>query len=221
MFSAIAPRYDLLNRLLSFGIDQIWRREAVRVALESKPKKILDVATGTADLAIALKEAAPEAEVTGVDFVGAMLELGRQKISKRHLNISLLQADGQNLPFEDNSFDLVTIAYGIRNFSDRAKGLREFYRVLKPGGRLLVLEFPPPPEDLFGKLFRFYFLNFCPLVAGAICRRRDAYAYLGASVLEFPPPETFAAMIQAAGFDKIRYKVQTLGVSALHLGEKL
>jgi demethylmenaquinone methyltransferase / 2-methoxy-6-polyprenyl-1,4-benzoquinol methylase len=220
MFSAIAPRYDLLNRLLSFGIDGLWRREAVQLALERKPKTILDVATGTADLAIALKKQAPAAEVSGIDFAEAMLELGRKKVRRQQLDLPLLQGDGQNLPFDDNRFDALTIAYGIRNFADRAKGLGEFFRVLKPGGSLLVLEFPPPPSGFLGRLFCFYFLRVSPYIAGIICGRRDAYVYLGQSVLEFPAPAAFAAMMQEAGFVKIRYKLQALGVSALHLGEK-
>lgn len=219
MFSAIAWRYDFLNRLLSFGVDRAWRREAVRVALEHQPKRILDVATGTADLAIALKKAA-HAEVVGVDFAEPMLALGREKVAKKQLHIPLQQGDGQNLEYEDGSFDLVTIAYGIRNFSEPMRGLQEFYRVLAPGGRLLILEFPPPPGGVFGTLFRLYFLKITPYIAGLFSGRRDAYAYLGESVLNFPAPPVLAAMMQDAGFVNIRYKLQTFGVSALHLGEK-
>ena len=220
MFGAIAPRYDLLNRLLSFGIDGLWRKQAVRAALENAPRQLLDVATGTADLAIALKKAAPDAEVAGVDFAEPMLELGRTKVATQGLELPLLQGDGQNLPFADASFDTVTIAYGLRNFSDRERGLAEFQRVLRPGGRLVVLEFPPPPGGLFGRLFRLYFLGLCPYIAGAISGRRDAYEYLGQSVLEFPPPERLAVMMRQAGFSEVSYKLQTFGVSALHVGVK-
>lgn len=220
MFDAIAGRYDLLNSVLSFGVDELWRREAVRIAAEGEPEKILDVATGTADLAIALKKAIPKAEVVGVDFAEEMLQMGRAKVERRSMTLPLLQGDGQNLTYSDNSFDLITIAYGIRNFSDRQRGLAECYRVLKPGGRLLVLEFPPPPKGLFGRLFRLYFLKITPYIAGLVSGRRDAYAYLGESVLNFPGPETFAAMMQQAGFVKIRFKLQTFGVSALHLATK-
>ncbi len=220
MFSDIAFRYDFLNRLLSFGIDRLWRREAVRFIAETNPGRILDVATGTADLAISLKQALPNSEVIGVDFAEPMLEYGRKKVSKLGLALPLLQGDGLNLAYPDNSFDALTIAYGIRNFTDRQSGLEEFYRVLKPGGRLVVLEFPPPPKSLFGRLFRFYFLGVSPYIAGLFSGRRDAYVYLGKSVLNFPSPMVLASMMQGAGFVRIRYKLQTLGVSALHVAEK-
>ena len=220
MFGAIAGRYDLLNNILSFGIDGMWRRELVALAKKDKPAVILDVATGTADLAIALKKALPEASVVGVDFAPEMLEHGRSKVAKKNLDVTLEQGDGQNLAFKDNSFDLVTIAYGIRNFSDRQRGLDEFYRVLKPGGKLMVLEFPPPPKGLFGRLFRLYFLGITPYIAGFVAGRKEAYAYLGESVLNFYEPDVFAAMLQRSGFDKVRYKLQTFGVSALHVAEK-
>ena len=223
MFSAIARRYDLLNRLLSLGIDRMWRKQAVRSALKRVPRegRILDVATGTADLALALKEAAPGAEVIGVDFVPAMLELGRAKAAKRGVDIRLEQGDGLALDFEDNSFDALTVAYGLRNFADYDKGLSEFYRVLKPGGRLVVLEFPPPPEGIFGQLFRFYFLKVVPILGGLLSGRRSAYTYLPDSVLKFPKPAALAKMIEAAGFADVRYTLQTFGVSALHVGDKL
>jgi demethylmenaquinone methyltransferase / 2-methoxy-6-polyprenyl-1,4-benzoquinol methylase len=220
MFSDIAFRYDFLNRLLSFGIDRFWRREAVYEVVAAKAQRILDVATGTADLAISLKQALPHAEVIGVDFAEPMLRVGRKKVAKLGLILPLLQGDGLNLNYPDNSFDVLTIAYGIRNFSDRQRGLEEFHRVLKPGGRLVILEFPPPPKNLFGRLFRFYFLGLSPYIAGLFSGRREAYVYLGTSVLNFPSPNALATMMQAAGFVKIRYKLQTFGVSALHVGEK-
>jgi demethylmenaquinone methyltransferase / 2-methoxy-6-polyprenyl-1,4-benzoquinol methylase len=220
MFSDIAFRYDFLNRLLSFGVDRFWRREAVRVVAEAKPQRILDVATGTADLAIALKQALPDAEVIGVDFAEPMLEYGRKKAARLNLALPLLQGDGLNLAYLDNSFDVLTIAYGIRNFSDRQRGLEEFFRVLKPGGRVVILEFPPPPKHFFGRLFRLYFLGVSPYIAGLFSGRRDAYQYLGKSVLNFPSPTALATMMQGAGFVRIRYKLQTFGVSALHVAEK-
>jgi demethylmenaquinone methyltransferase/2-methoxy-6-polyprenyl-1,4-benzoquinol methylase len=220
MFSDIAFRYDFLNRLLSFGIDTLWRREAVRVVAERMPQRVLDVATGTADLAISLKQVLPTAEVIGVDFAEPMLERGRKKVAQLNLSLPLLQGDGLNLNYPDNSFDALTIAYGIRNFSDRQRGLDEFFRVLKPGGRVVILEFPPPPKHLFGSLFRFYFLGVSPYIAGLFSGRRDAYQYLGKSVLNFPSPTAFATMMQRSGFVTIRYKLQTFGVSALHVAEK-
>ena len=220
MFGAVAPRYDLLNTLLSFGIDRRWRAEAVAAALQDGPQRILDVATGTADLAVALKRASPRAEVVGVDFAEPMLALGRRKIAAQNLDVRLLQGDGQNLAFENDSFDALTIAYGLRNFADRERGLHEFYRVLRPGGRLVVLEFPRPPEGVFGALFRVYFLKVAPRLAGVVSGRRDAYEYLGESVLEFPPPRQLADMMHKVGFAEVRYILQTFGVSALHQGVK-
>ena len=220
MFGAIAPRYDLLNKLLSFGVDKGWREEAVAAALQNRPERVLDVATGTADLAIALKRAAPHTEVVGVDFAEPMLALGRRKVAARGLDVSLLQGDGQSLDFADDAFDSLTVAYGLRNFADRERGLEEFYRVLRPGGRLVVLEFPPPPGGAFGTLFRFYFLKLTPYLAGAVSGRRDAYEYLGKSVLEFPSPQQLADMMRRAGFTEVRYTLQTFGVSALHQGVK-
>lgn len=220
MFSGIAPRYDLLNALLSFGVDRLWRHEATRVAFEADAVSVLDVATGTADLALLLKRYKPQARVIGVDFAEPMLAIGRAKAARRGLDVPLLQGDGLNLDFPDNAFDAVTIAYGLRNFADYAGGLREFYRVLKSGGRVVILEFPPPPEGLFGQLFRFYFLNVLPTIGGLISGKKSAYRYLPQSVLNFPRPEVLAAMLQEAGFVKIRYRLQLFGVSAIHVGEK-
>jgi demethylmenaquinone methyltransferase / 2-methoxy-6-polyprenyl-1,4-benzoquinol methylase len=220
MFSDIAFRYDFLNRLLSLGIDQRWRQEAVRMVAEKPLERLLDVATGTADLAIALKQTLPHADITGVDFAEPMLAIGRKKAAGLGLELPLLQGDGLNLAYPEHTFDALTIAYGLRNFSDRQRGLSEFYRVLKPGGRLVVLEFPPPPKDWFGRLFRLYFLGISPYIAGLFSGRRDAYVYLGKTVLEFPNPDQLAAMMQQAGFVNVRYKLQTFGVSALHIAEK-
>ncbi len=223
MFSAIANRYDTLNSLLSFGLDHLWRREAARAALEIESnvnKRVLDVATGTADLAISLKCYKPSVEVVAVDFVEAMLDLARKKVARLGLDISLEQGDGLALPFPSESFDVVTIAYGLRNFADYEKGLKEFYRVLKPKGRLVVLEFPPPPKGFFGQLFRFYFLKVVPLIGGLLSGKRDAYTYLPQSVLNFPNPETLSEIMYKTGFTKINFKPQTFGVSGLHIADK-
>ena len=220
MFSDIAFRYDFLNRLLSFGIDQLWRQEAVRYIQQYNPQSILDVATGTADLAIALKQKLPRAKITGVDFAEPMLAIGRKKAASLGLEIPLLQGDGLHLDYADHTFDTLTIAYGLRNFSDRQRGLNEFYRLLKSGGHLVILEFPPPPKNWFGRLFRLYFLGLSPYIAGLFSGRRDAYVYLGKTVLEFPDPNRLASMMQQAGFVKVQYKLQTFGVSALHIAEK-
>jgi len=220
MFAGIARRYDLLNRVLSLGLDGRWRSEATRAAFAAGATRVLDVATGTADLALALKKYRPEAEVIGVDFVEAMLVIGRRKAAQRGLAVQLEQGDGLALPYEGASFDALTIAYGLRNFADIGGGLREFYRVLRPGGTLVVLEFPPPPRGVIGRPFRFYFLQVLPRVGGLVSGRRSAYSYLPDSVLKFPPPAELAHAIESAGFSGVRYKLQTFGVSALHTARK-
>ncbi len=220
MFSSIARRYDLLNTVLSFGFDKGWRRDATRAAFAGGATRVLDVATGTADLALELKKYRPEAEIIGVDFVEAMLEIGRRKAHEQGLSVRLEQGDGLALPYPNESFGALTVAYGLRNFADIDKGLAEFYRVLKPGGRVVVLEFPPPPEGLFGALFRFYFLQVLPRLGGLVSGRKSAYTYLPDSVLKFPPPPVLAEKLTHTGFSGVRYKLQTFGVSALHTGEK-
>jgi demethylmenaquinone methyltransferase / 2-methoxy-6-polyprenyl-1,4-benzoquinol methylase len=219
MFDAIAPRYDLLNAVLSLGVDRGWRREAVVWATAKEPRQVLDVATGTADLAIALRRAAPATDVVGVDLSEPMLAIGRAKAARRGLALRLEVADGADLPFADASFDAVTIAYGLRNFADIDAGLREFRRVLRPGGRLVVLEFPPPPAGPFGRLFRAYFARVVPWLGGLVSGRPEAYAYLPASVMAFPAPEALADRIRRAGFRDVRYRLQTWGVSAVHRGD--
>ncbi len=219
MFSEIAPRYDFLNRVLSLGVDRVWRLAAVKAALEIKPARILDLATGTGDIALLLKKVAPEVEVIGGDFALPMLELARQKAQRAGLAIPFVEADALQLPFPDDHFDAITIAFGFRNFADYKKALAELYRVLAPGGRLCILEFPPPPRSGLGVLYRFYFTRILPLIGGLISGSASAYRYLPDSVERFPDPPTLATMMTLAGLNT-RYQLFTGGITALHVGDK-
>ncbi|MCP2015221.1 demethylmenaquinone methyltransferase/2-methoxy-6-polyprenyl-1,4-benzoquinol methylase [Deinococcus sp. HSC-46F16] len=219
MFASIAPRYDLLNRVLSLGVDRAWRREAAREALTLNPRRILDVATGTGDFALELKARAPQAEVVGSDFVPQMLEIAREKARGRHLEVRLEEGDALNLPYPDGAFDAVTCAFGFRNFADYARGLSELWRVLTPGGRLVILEFPPPRPGLFGSLFRFYFRQILPRVGAWVSGNAGAYTYLPESVLAFPDPERLAGLMHATGF-RTRFRLLTFGIAAIHVGDK-
>ena len=218
MFDRIAPRYDRLNRLLSLGVDVGWRRQAVRAALADAPARVLDVATGTADLALMLKRARPQTQVIGIDFAEVMLSLGRAKAARLGLGVELLRGDALALPFDDASFDAITVAYGLRNFADVGRGLAEMRRVVRRGGRVVVLEFPPPPANLAGRALRWYGRSVMPTIGGLVSGDRSAYAYLPASTEAFLAPVELTAALQAAGFGQVRYRLQSFGVSALHVG---
>ena len=219
MFDEIAPRYDLLNHLLSFGVDCRWRRAAARAALDRSPRRVLDVATGTGDLAILLKRLCPEAEVVGLDFAPRMLGRARKKAARAGVRIEFVEGDALAMPFPDGSFDALTVAFGFRNFADYEAGLREFYRVLAPGGRAVILEFPPPPRRAFGRLVRFYYHRVLPALGGMISGSPEAYRYLPESVERFPEPRAMAAMMARAGFTP-RVRLLTGGLAGLFIGDK-
>ena len=219
MFASIAPTYDLLNRIMSAGVDRGWRKAGATEALAHSPQKLLDIATGTGDFAIELKERAPGLSLTASDFVPQMLDIGRQKGAARGLDIRWEEADALNLPYPDASFDAVTCAFGFRNFADYSRGLAEMWRVLRPGGRLVILEFPPPAPGLFGAAFRLYFQHILPRIGGLISGNAGAYSYLPESVLAFPEPERLAQMMRATGF-RTRYRPLTFGIAGMWVGDK-
>jgi demethylmenaquinone methyltransferase / 2-methoxy-6-polyprenyl-1,4-benzoquinol methylase len=222
MFSAIAPRYDFLNWLLSAGRDRVWRREAVRAAALPDQGRLLDVCTGTADVALEASRQVPSAQVFGVDFSRPMISLGRTKVERAHLEdrIRLQVAPAEVLPFPDESFDAVTVAFGLRNIPDRERGLHEMARVLKVGGRAVVLEFTTPPGRLFRGVYLWYFHRVLPRIGGLISGHPSAYAYLPASVTDFPSPQNLSALMRKTGFSEVSYRLLTLGIAAIHVGVK-
>ncbi len=218
MFSGIAGRYDLLNHVLSANIDKRWRRKVRRLladTLDDENAIVLDVACGTGDLAIELKSNA-KAKIIGTDFCRPMLSVAKEKSG----SIPWLEGDAMNLSFNDSSFDAVTIAFGLRNLSNFRDGLAELHRVLKPGGRLVVLEFSSPVIPGFRGAFRFYFSNILPRIGGFVSGERGAYEYLPDSVSKFPDQKALAAMFEETGFDKVEYQNLTGGIAAIHSGIK-
>lgn len=223
MFDSIAGDYDSLNHLLSLGIDKSWRRRAVAEVMKSAPLSILDVACGTGDLAVALAVKAPKgAKVTGVDISEKMLAKVGTKAAKAGVafQVKTEVADGENLPFADGSFDALTCAFGIRNFEHRDKGLTEFLRVLRPGGKLVILELSVPQKPWLRKLYNLYFTHILPWIGGSVSGYRAAYRYLAASVNNFPAPERFAAEMSDAGFQGVTFRTFTAGLCRMYVGVK-
>jgi demethylmenaquinone methyltransferase/2-methoxy-6-polyprenyl-1,4-benzoquinol methylase len=221
MFNNIAPYYDFLNRFLSLGIDQRWRKRAI-AELGNQGPRLLDIATGTADVALALAKLYPQAHITGVDISVQMLEVGLEKVTKASLGnqVTLTEADSENLPFESNTFDGITVAFGVRNFENLQLGLREMQRVLRPGGKLVVLEFSRPRSFPFKHLFQFYFRYILPFIGRISSRDSRAYSYLYESVQAFPDGEDFLAVLRESGFGQTKSQTLTLGVSSIYSGIK-
>ena len=222
MFNAISPKYDALNRILSAGIDQSWRRKTLREIRATGALNLLDVATGTADLALALANGIPGSRVVGVDISAGMLEVGRSKVRARDLEgrVRLDLGDGEQLPYEESSFDAVTVAFGVRNFENLEQGLRDMRRVLQPGGTLAVLEFSQPTAWPLRSLYLFYFKNILPRIGRMVSKDASAYTYLPNSVQAFPYGEAFAAKLREAGFKSVRVRPLTFGIASLYLAIK-
>ena len=221
MFNSIAHRYDFLNHFLSFGIDYYWRRRVMKILKNVKPERILDLATGTGDLAILAAKTNPK-EIVGVDISSAMLHVGEEKIRKKNLQelIRMEQGAAENLPTEDNYFDLAMVAFGVRNFADLQRGLREINRTLKPGGSLIVLEFSHP-TGLMKPLYSFYSKNILPTVGRVVSKDPAAYTYLPESVAKFPSGVDFDAIMKESGFVNTKMYPLTSGISTIYVGEKL
>lgn len=221
MFNDIALRYDLLNHLLSMGIDKGWRRKLVKLMARNNPQRILDLATGTADLAIAASSIQPQ-NITGTDIAEEMLAIGREKVNKLGLGnmITLLKADSENLPFADAEFDAAMVAFGVRNYEDLPKGLHEMCRVLKPGSSAFILEFSKPKKFPVKQLFGFYSRFILPLIGRMVSKNKTAYTYLPESVAAFPQDEVFLRIMREAGFSKAEYISLSFGITNLYIGQK-
>ena len=224
MFDAIAPEYDRLNHLMSLGIDKTWRRRALKHIVEpDHAQQILDLACGTGDFSIAIaSKAHPGTKVTGVDLSEGMLAVMREKVATLGLEerISAGQGDAEHLPFGDGTFDRVTIAFGIRNFEHREAALREILRVLKPGGRLVILELSVPSNPVLRWCYNLYFTKITPVIGGRISGDKAAYRYLPASVLKFPGKREWMATMTACGFRAVTHRAFTFGICRLYTGEK-
>jgi len=222
MFDKIAPRYDLLNRVLSAGIDQSWRRKTVSMLAVDKPERILDVATGTADLAIMAAKLNP-VSIVGVDIAEEMLEIGRAKVRRNGLNdiIELRVGDAEDLPFPDDQFDAVLVAFGVRNFENLELGLSQLRRVLKPGGQLLILEFSRPTVFPIRQLYSFYGRHVLPRIGKIISGDDQAYSYLPESIEDFPEREHFLELMNEVGFADSTVRSLTFGIASVYSGRSI
>ena len=218
MFNNVAGTYDFLNHFFSLGIDKLWRRKLVKLIGLSNPKKILDVATGTADLAIAETKLNPE-KIIGIDISEKMLNVGREK-TKKHPTIELQLGDSENLQFDDNTFDAVSVSFGVRNFENVIAGLTEMKRVLKPEGKVFILEFSKPGNWFIQKIYYFYFCTVLPFIGKIVSKDASAYTYLPESVKIFPDGEKFVALMQNVGFKNIECKPLTFGISTIYIAKK-
>jgi len=221
MFDNISKEYDNLNRVISFGIDIKWRNKVVEIVGETNPETILDIATGTGDLAINLTKTSAT-KIVGLDISDGMLSVGRKKVDKLKLNhrIEMVLADSEKIPFEDASFDAITVAFGVRNFENLETGLSEIYRVLKPGGIFVVLETSIPTKSPYKQGYKFYSTKILPTIGRVFSKDKSAYKYLSDSAASFPYGEAFNNILAKTGFITIENKPQTFGVASIYLAKK-
>ncbi len=221
MFDNISGKYDELNHILSMGIDVGWRKKVVKKVGATKPETILDIATGTGDLAIMMAKST-QAKITGFDLSAGMLEVGKNKVAEQKLDdrIEMIQGDAENMPFADNSFDCITVAFGVRNFENLKKGLDEIYRVLKPGGKFIILEFSQPESFPMKQLYGFYSKNILPRIGKKISKDESAYTYLPESVKAFPYGEEMKNILKNSNFTKTTDKKLTFGIASIYEGLK-
>lgn len=222
MFDKIAFRYDFLNRFLSVGIDVSWRKKAIKQLQSLQPQNILDVATGTGDVAILTQKMLHPTKITGIDISEGMLNIGRKKIEKLGLQnqIELLKGDSETIAFPDNTFDAITVAFGVRNYQNLEKGLSEMLRVLKPGGKLVVLEFSRPKQFLFKAVYNLYMNRIAPGFGKLIAKNKDAYQYLNDSVQRFPEGQQFIDILKNVGYTSTYSNILTLGICTVYCGSK-
>lgn len=222
MFDNISGNYDRLNRLLSVGIERSWKKKLVKEMKRQSAKDILDIATGTADIAVLQAEMIPEASITGLDLAPKMIDFARNKVKSKGLQdrISLEVGDSEELRFKDHTFDAVSVSFGVRNFETLEKGISEIYRVLKSGGKIFVLEFSKPTIFPFKQLFNFYFGRILPKIGSWISKDQSAYSYLFESVQSFPDYNDFTEVLENCGFKNCTWKAFTLGICCLYVGEK-
>lgn len=222
MFDNIAPTYDRLNHILSFSIDRIWRRRVVRKVHHMKPHRVMDLATGTGDLAIKLAKRIPKAHIMGIDLSDKMLAVAADKVRRKGLedHIALYQGDAEHLDVADGLVDVVTIAFGVRNFGNLEQGLSEIFRTLRSGGHIVVLEFSTPRNPIVRWAYKLYSNHIMKPMGGMISKDKEAYNYLPDSIVEFPSPERFMEILQSVGFSKCRRHSQSFGIAQIYIAEK-
>jgi demethylmenaquinone methyltransferase/2-methoxy-6-polyprenyl-1,4-benzoquinol methylase len=221
MFDNIAPKYDFLNHFLSLGIDKLWRKKAIRILSDYRSDNLLDVATGTGDFAVAASKLNPK-KIIGFDISEQMLAVGRTKVKRLGLDqmIEFRKGDSEAMPFQNEQFDAITVAFGVRNFENLEGGLQEFFRVLKPEGVVIILEFSKPKHFPMKQFYHFYFFRILPFIGRMVSKDSSAYSYLPESVMAFPDDQKFLSVLQKVGFSRTKQKRLTFGIATIYIAQK-